>query len=67
MLNSRDLFINYPNLDKFWDAKRKVWTGSSSAGFSDRLISEWIDAGAEIIVICCGMQASEIYEISTKI
>ena len=60
-------FIVYPNSGRVWDAKNKVWTGSGSAGFSDQLISEWVDAGAQFIGGCCGIGASEINEMSIRI
>jgi len=60
-------FIVYPNSGRVWDAKNKVWTGSGSAGFSDQLISEWVDAGAQFIGGCCGIGASEIDEMSIRI
>ena len=60
-------FIVYPNSGRVWDAKHKVWTGSSSAGFTDQLINEWLGAGAQIIGGCCGIGASEINEISIRI
>ena len=60
-------FIVYPNSGRVWDAKNKVWTGSGSAGFSDKLISEWVGAGAQIIGGCCGIGASEINEMSIRI
>ena len=60
-------FIVYPNSGRVWDAKNKVWTGSSSAGFTDQLINEWLGAGAQIIGGCCGIGASEIDEMSIRI
>ena len=57
-------FIVYPNSGRVWDAKRKVWTGSGSAGFSDQLINEWLGAGAQIIGGCCGISAAEIADLS---
>ena len=60
-------FIVYPNSGRVWDAKNKVWTGSGSAGFSDQLISVWVDAGAQFIGGCCGIGASEIDEMSARI
>ena len=60
-------FIVYPNSGRVWDAKHKIWTGSSTAGFSNQLISEWIGAGAQIIGGCCGIGASEINEMSIRI
>ena len=60
-------FIVYPNSGRVWNAKNKVWTGSGSAGFSDQLISEWVDAGAQFIGGCCGIGASEINEMSIRI
>ena len=57
-------FIVYPNSGRVWDAKHKIWTGSSSAGFSNQLISEWIGAGAQIIGGCCGISAAEIADLS---
>ena len=60
-------FIVYPNSGRVWDAKHKVWTGSSSAGFTDQLINEWLGAGAQIIGGCCGIGASEINEMSIRI
>ena len=57
-------FIVYPNSGRVWDAKNKVWTGSAAAGFSNKLVNEWIDAGAEIIGGCCGIGAAEIGVLS---
>ena len=57
-------FIVYPNSGRVWDAKHKIWTGSSSAGFSNQLISEWVGAGAQIIGGCCGISAAEIADLS---
>jgi len=57
-------FIVYPNSGRVWDAKNKVWKGSGSAGFSDQLISEWVDAGAQFIGGCCGIGAAEIEQLT---
>jgi homocysteine S-methyltransferase len=57
-------FIVYPNSGRVWDAKNKVWTGSATAGFSNTLINEWIEAGAEIIGGCCGIGTAQISEMS---
>jgi len=57
-------FIVYPNSGRVWDAKNKVWTGSAAAGFSNKLVNEWIEAGAQIIGGCCGIGAAQIGEMS---
>jgi len=57
-------FIVYPNSGRVWDAKNKVWTGSAAAGFSNKLVNEWIEAGAQIIGGCCGIGAAEIKALS---
>ena len=57
-------FIVYPNSGRVWDAKHKVWTGSSSAGFTDQLINEWLGAGAQIIGGCCGIGSTEIEKLA---
>ena len=57
-------FIVYPNSGRVWDAKNKVWTGSAAAGFSNKLVNEWMEAGAEIIGGCCGIGAAEIKALS---
>ena len=57
-------FIVYPNSGRVWDAKNKVWTGSAAAGFSNKLVNEWIEAGAQIIGGCCGIGAAQISEMS---
>ena len=57
-------FIVYPNSGRVWDAENKVWTGSAAAGFSNKLVNEWIEAGAEIIGGCCGIGAAQISEMS---
>ena len=56
--------IVYPNSGRVWDAKNKVWTGSAAAGFSNKLVNEWIEAGAQIIGGCCGIGAAQISEMS---
>ena len=57
-------FIVYPNSGRVWDAENKVWTGSAAAGFSNKLVNEWIEAGAEIIGGCCGIGTAEIKALS---
>ena len=57
-------FIIYPNSGRVWDAKNKVWTGSATAGFSSKLVNEWIEAGAEIIGGCCGVGPIEINQLN---
>jgi homocysteine S-methyltransferase len=57
-------FIVYPNSGRVWDAKNKVWTGSATAGFSNKLVNEWIEAGAEIIGGCCGIGPIEINQLN---
>ena len=57
-------FIVYPNSGKLWDAKNKVWTGNAAAGFSNKLVNEWIEAGAQIIGGCCGIGAAQISKMS---
>lgn len=59
-------YVVYPNSGRVWDAKNKVWSGSAAVGFSNELVSEWVDAGAEIIGGCCGIGAVEIAQLSIK-
>ena len=59
-------YVVYPNSGRVWDAKNKVWTGSAAVGFSNELVNEWVEAGAEIIGGCCGIGAAEIAELSFK-
>jgi homocysteine S-methyltransferase len=53
-------YVVYPNSGRVWDAQNKVWTGSAAVGFSNDLIRQWAEAGAEIIGGCCGIGAVEI-------
>lgn len=57
-------YVVYPNSGRAWDADRKIWTGSTRTGFSNKLIQEWVEAGAQIIGGCCGIGAAEINELS---
>ncbi len=57
-------FVIYPNSGRIWDADKKIWTGSARSGFSNKLIQEWVEAGAQIIGGCCGIGANEINELS---
>ena len=57
-------YVVYPNSGRVWDAKNKVWTGSAAGGFSNELVSEWVEAGAEIIGGCCGIGAAEIQQLN---
>ena len=57
-------YVVYPNSGRVWDAKNKVWTGSAAVGFSNELVSEWVEAGAEIIGGCCGIGAAEIEQLA---
>ena len=59
-------YVVYPNSGRVWDAKNKVWTGGAAVGFSNELVNEWVEAGAEIIGGCCGIGAAEIAELSFK-
>lgn len=56
-------FVVYPNSGRSWNAKTKVWEGSSEAGFDELLIKSWISAGAQIIGGCCGIGADEILNL----
>ena len=57
-------YVVYPNSGRVWDAKNKVWIGSTAVGFSNELVNEWVDAGAEIVGGCCGIGAAEIAELN---
>ena len=59
-------YVVYPNSGRVWDAKNKVWTGSAAVGFSNNLIRQWVEAGAEIIGGCCGIGATEIAQLNLK-
>jgi homocysteine S-methyltransferase len=59
-------YVVYPNSGRVWDAQNKIWTGSAALGFSNDLIRQWIEAGAEIIGGCCGIGATEIAELKFK-
>ena len=57
-------YVVYPNSGRVWDAKNKVWSGSAAVGFSNELVNEWVNAGAEIVGGCCGIGAAEIAELN---
>ena len=57
-------YVVYPNSGRIWDAENKVWTGSAAVGFSNDLIRQWIEAGAEIVGGCCGIGATEIEQLA---
>jgi homocysteine S-methyltransferase len=59
-------YVVYPNSGRVWDAENKVWTGSAALGFSNDLIRQWVEAGAEIVGGCCGIGATEIAELNFK-
>jgi homocysteine S-methyltransferase len=59
-------YVVYPNSGRVWDAKNKVWTGSAAVGFSNELVNEWVEAGAEIIGGCCGIGATEIQQLNLE-
>ena len=56
-------YVVYPNSGRVWDAKNKVWSGSAAVGFSNELVNEWVEAGAEIIGGCCGIGSDEIEQL----
>ena len=56
-------YVVYPNSGRVWDAQNKVWTGSAAVGFSNDLIRQWVEAGAEIVGGCCGIGATEIGQL----
>jgi homocysteine S-methyltransferase len=57
-------YVVYPNSGRVWDAQNKVWTGSAAVGFSNDLIRQWVEAGAEIVGGCCGIGATEIEQLT---
>ena len=57
-------YVVYPNSGRVWDAQNKVWTGSAALGFSNDLIRQWVEAGAEIVGGCCGIGATEIEQLT---
>ena len=57
-------YVVYPNSGRVWDAENKVWTGSAAVGFSNDLIRQWVEAGAEIVGGCCGIGATEIEQLA---
>jgi len=57
-------YVVYPNSGRVWDAQNKVWTGSAAVGFSNDLIRQWVEAGAEIVGGCCGIGAAEIEQLT---
>ena len=57
-------YVIYPNSGRKWNADKKIWEGSSTAGFDNSLVNTWISAGAAIIGGCCGIGAKEINELS---
>jgi homocysteine S-methyltransferase len=59
-------YIVYPNSGRVWDAKSKVWCGGAVVGFSNELVSQWVNAGAEIVGGCCGIGAVEIERLTTS-
>ena len=59
-------YVVYPNSGRKWDAVTKEWLGSLEIGFSDSLVSEWIDLGAEFIGGCCGIGPKEIASLKIR-
>lgn len=57
-------YIIYPNSGRLWDATKKVWIGTTEIGFTDELIKEWIDLGAQFIGGCCGIGPNEIASLT---
>lgn len=54
--------VVYPNSGEQWDAKNRRWMGE--AGFPDRLVREWIDAGARLVGGCCRVGPEQIRRIA---
>lgn len=57
-------YIVYPNSGRSWDATNKVWVGTNEVGFTNELVQEWIDLGAEFIGGCCGIGPNEIASLT---
>jgi homocysteine S-methyltransferase len=62
--NSSIPYIVYPNSGRSWDATNKVWVGTNEVGFTNELVQEWIDLGAEFIGGCCGIGPNEISSLT---
>lgn len=53
--------VVYPNSGEQWDAKNRRWIGEP--GVPDRLVREWIDAGARLVGGCCRVGPEQIARI----
>jgi homocysteine S-methyltransferase len=62
--NSSIPYIVYPNSGRSWDSTNKVWVGTTEVGFTNELVQEWIDLGAEFIGGCCGIGPNEISSLT---
>ncbi|WBU38356.1 homocysteine S-methyltransferase [Homoserinibacter sp. YIM 151385] len=51
-------FVAYPNSGEQWDAKNRQWIGAP--GFPDRLVTDWLDAGARLVGGCCRVGTAEV-------
>ena len=60
---SRIPFVVYPNSGRAWNAEKKEWEGTDSAGFSEIQIFEWKERGAKVIGGCCSVGPAEIAQM----
>lgn len=57
--------VAYPNSGEEWDAKNRRWLGSPD--FSDRLVEDWLTAGARIVGGCCRVGPGQIRGIAATL
>lgn len=59
--------VVYPNSGEGWDAQNRCWTGQSDPEAYGVKVTEWLEAGAQIIGGCCRTRPAHIREIAKAV
>lgn len=57
--------VVYPNAGEVWDAEHEQWLGTSS--YDERLVPEWVEAGARWIGGCCRVGPDAISRVAAML
>ena len=66
LVNDKKIIV-YPNLGESYNAITKTWVGESEVLFSEKLVLQWIEQGADIVGGCCRVGPSQIKKVGDAI
>jgi homocysteine S-methyltransferase len=58
--------IAYPNSGRVWDGNERGWLTLGTDHLPPEAVSEWVDAGAQLVGGCCGIGPAAIAEVASS-